>query len=115
MTQYLPFTSVICADEFAQISKAAPLIVLLLWASWDPNSRTLDGWLFSLRDTFPKICIHALDLDDKRNWPLAVEWNIVTTPTLVCLWNGVVHERWIGLRTETELTAKLSEWQDLCA
>lgn len=81
MAQWLPLTPAIRADEFAQISKAAPPIVLLFWASWDPNSRALDGWLTGICDAFPNIRFYAVNLDDRRNYPLGVEWGIMTTPT----------------------------------
>lgn len=115
MAQWFPLTPAIHADEFAQMSKDAPLIVLLFWAPWDPNSRDLDSRLLGVSIAFPNIRFYAVDLNDKGNWPLAVEWDIVTTPTLVCLMNGVLHERWVGLRTEAQLAAKLSEWQGLVA
>lgn len=104
---------IINAENFSHVAESGSVVVVLLWAVWDPTSRGLDAWLQRVNEDYTNLHFYAMDLDQEPNWPLAREWGILTTPTLVCLFNGVIHEVLAGLRPEPLRRAKLSSWASL--
>jgi len=113
MEPYLPSLPIINAANFSQAAESNTAVVLLLWAVWDPTSRSPDAWLQRVNEDYTNLRFYAMDLDEEQNWPLAREWGIMTTPTLVCLFNGVFHELLAGRRSEPHLRANLSDWNSL--
>ena len=113
METYFPSLPVIDAESFNQAAGSGCVVVILLWAVWDPTSRNLDARLRQIRDGYINLRFYAMDLDQEQNWPLAREWGVMTTPTLVCIFNGVFHEMRAGLGPELHMSAKLSEWNSL--
>lgn len=113
MSSWSPSLPVINANNISQTAERASVVVILLWAVWDPTSRRLDGWLQRVTEDYTSLRFYAMDLDREQNWPLAREWGILTTPTLVCLLNGVFHELLVGLRPEPQMRAKLKDWASL--
>ena len=113
MSAWSPSLPVINAENFCQAAESAPTVVILLWAIWDPTSRSLDGWLQRVGEDYTTLRFYAMDLDREQNWPLAMKWGIMTTPSLVCLLSGGFHELLAGLRPEPQMRAKLSDWNNL--
>jgi len=113
MEPYLPSLPIINVANFSQAAESNTAVVLLLWAIWDPASRSLDGWLRQAGQDYTNLRFYAMDLDREQNRPLAIKWGIMTTPTLVCLLNGVFHQLLAGRRPEPHLRAKLSDWNSL--
>ncbi len=113
MSPWFPSLPAINAESFRQAAESDPAAVILLWAIWDPTSRSLDTWLREAREDYTNLRFYAMDLDQEQNWPLAREWHIMTTPSLVCLRNGSFHELLVGRRPEPQMRAKLSGWNSL--
>ncbi len=113
METYVPSLPVIEAESFSQAAGSGCVIVILLWAVWDPTSRSLDARLQRMREGHTSLRFYAMDLDQEQNWPLAREWDVLTTPTLVCIFNGFLHELLVGFRSEPQMKAKLTEWNSL--
>lgn len=113
MKPHVPSLSVIDAGSFDQTIQSASIVVIQAWVSWDPASRRLDAWLRQACDSYTNLHFSAMDIDQEQNWPFAVRWEITTTPVLICIFNGVFHEKQAGLRPEPQRSAKLSEWNSL--
>ena len=113
MLSWSPALPVINADNFSQAAGSGSAVVILLWAIWDPTSRSLDARLQQIREGCTNLRFYAMDLNQEQNWPLAREWGVVTTPTLVCFLDGVLYEKQMGLGPESQTTVKLSEWNSL--
>ena len=110
---YVPSLPAINAANFSQAAESNTAVVFLLWAVWDPTSRSLDARLQRVNEDYANLRFYAMDLDQEQNWPLARECGIMTTPTLVCVFHGVFHEMQVGLGPELRMRAKLSEWSSL--
>lgn len=95
------------------VAEDNPVVVLHYWASWDPTSRALGTRLRQMGDDYPNLRFYAVDIDQQQNWPLAIQWGVMTTPTLVCIFKGVFYELLVGLRSEPQLRAKLAAWNNL--
>ncbi len=109
MSLWSPTLPAISAKDLSQTSGTGSIVVLL-WAVWDPSSRRLDVWLTQSADDYANLIFYAMDLDLEQNWPLAKEWGIMNTPSLVCLVSGVFQELLTGGGLEPRLRAKLKEW-----
>ena len=112
MPSWSPTLPAISAEDFSQTSGTGSVVVLL-WAVWDPTSRNLDARLAQAADDYPNLHFYAMDLEQEQNWPLAREWGIVSTPSLVCLFKGVFQELLYGSKPEPQLRAKLEDWNRL--
>lgn len=110
MSSWSPSLPVINAENLVQLVETDPTVIILLWAVWDPTSRSLDAWLQRASAGYPNLRFYAMDLDQEQNWPFAAKCGIMTTPTLVCLFNGVLHELLVGLRPEPQMREKLFGW-----
>ena len=113
METHFPSLPVINAESFSRLVESDAIVVVQAWVSWDPASRRIDAWLRQARDGYTSLRFYAMDIDQEQNWPFAVEWAITTTPTLVCIFNSVLHGKQVGLRPEPQMMAKLSEWNSL--
>ena len=113
MSSWSPSLPIIHAENISQATGYDSVVVILLWAPWDPTSRSLDAWLKQAGAGYTNLHFSVMDLDQEQNWPLAREWGILNTPTLVCLFNGVFHERIVGRMPEPQMRAKRSDWARL--
>jgi len=113
METHFPSLPIIDVESFTQAAESGSVVVILLWTLWAPTSRSLDASLQQTGEGRTNLRFYAMDLDQEQNWPLAREWGVMTTPTLVCLFNGVLHGKQVGLRPELQMRAKLTEWNRL--
>lgn len=113
MSPWFPSLPAINAESFRQTAESDPAAVILLWAIWDPTSRSLDTWLRQAQEGYINLHFYAMDLDQEQNWPLARKSGIMTTPSLVCLFSGVFHEMLAGRKPEPQMRANLSDWNNL--
>ncbi len=113
METHIPSLPVIDAGSFNPTIESNPTVVIQARVSWDPANRRLDAWLRQARDSYTDLHFYAMDIDQEQNWPFAARWAIATTPTLICILNGVFYEKHVGLGPEPQIKAKLSEWNSL--
>ena len=113
METHAPVLPIIDVKSFDQTIESHSVVVILAWVFWDPAGRRFDLWLRQACDSYKNLHFYAMDIDQEQNWPFAVEWGMMTTPTLICIFNSVFHEKQVGLGPEPQISAKLSEWNSL--
>ena len=88
--------------------KQADYAVLDFWATWCGPCRMLSPLVESLAEKYEgKVTIGSVNVDDEEG--LAVEYGVSVIPTLFFLKKGVVVNKTVGVRPESELTSIIED------
>ena len=88
--------------------KQADYAVLDFWATWCGPCRMLSPLVESLAEKYEgKVTFGSVNVDDEEG--LAVEYGVSVIPTLFFLKKGVVVNKTVGVRPESELTSTIED------
>jgi thioredoxin 1 len=89
-------------DELIAYSTANPnkLIVIDFNASWCGPCKTLKPFLKYLREEYPNVDFHEVDIEDEDLATITEHFEITKVPTLIYIKNGIVCYSIIGTNKE---------------
>ena len=88
--------------------RSADCAVLDFWATWCGPCRMLSPVVESLAEKYAgRVAFGSVNVDDEE--ALAIEYGVSVIPTLFFLKKGVVVNKTVGVRPESELTAILED------
>lgn len=98
--------TIVTLDNFeAEVMQAKTPVVVDFWASWCGPCMMLAPVMEELDGEVPGVKFCKVNVDDERD--LAMEFQIDSIPTLLCVKNGVVVKRLIGYREKDALKKEL--------
>lgn len=93
-------------DCFEQeVLQAKGLVVVDFWASWCGPCMMLAPVLQELSEQLQSVKFCKINVDEERD--LAMEFQIKSIPTLLCIRDGKVIKRLVGYREKDELKKEL--------
>ena len=93
-------------DNFEQeVMQAKTPVAVDFWASWCGPCMMLSPVMEELDGELPQIEFCKVNVDDERD--LAMEFQIDSIPTLLCVKNGHVVKRLVGYREKDTLKKEL--------
>ena len=93
-------------DNFEQeVMQAKTPVVVDFWASWCGPCMMLSPVMEELDGELPQIEFCKVNVDDERD--LAMEFQIDSIPTLLCVKDGHVVKRLVGFREKDALKKEL--------
>ena len=104
-----PLPWVVNADEstFEVEAKAAPTVVVDLWAPWCGPCRIVGPILEELaREYAGRLKLIKVNVDENQN--LAVRFNAMSIPTMIVMRDGQAVDRIVGALPKPALTAKIA-------
>ena len=89
-------------NDFANYSKQKPstLIVVDFNAKWCLPCKNIKPFIIYLRDNYPNVEFHELDIEDDDNAELVSQFKITKVPTFLYYKNGMPCKFLIGTNTE---------------
>ena len=99
---------VIGISEFKQeVLESKEVVLVDFFATWCGPCKAQGPILDTLAESMgDKVKIFKVDIDESR--PLAMEYRVMSVPTLKIFKNGEEKETLVGLRSESELMDKLN-------
>ena len=98
--------TVVTKENFAaEVEQAPGLVVVDFWASWCGPCMMLAPVMEELDGELPQIKFCKVNVDDERD--LAMEFQIDSIPTLLCVKDGHVVRRLVGYREKDALKKEL--------
>ena len=92
-------------EEFDAAVEAAPLAMVDFWASWCGPCMMLAPVMEALEPEVPGVKFCKVNVDDERD--LAMEFQIESIPTLLCVKGGKAVKRLVGFREKDALKKEL--------
>ena len=98
--------TIVTLDNFEQeVMQAKTPVVVDFWASWCGPCMMLAPVMEELDGELPQIKFCKVNVDDERD--LAMEFQIDSIPTLLCVKDGHVVRRLVGYREKDALKKEL--------
>ena len=98
--------TIVTLDNFEQeVMQAETPVVVDFWASWCGPCMMLAPVMEELDGELPQIKFCKVNVDDERD--LAMEFQIDSIPTLLCVKDGHVVRRLVGYREKDTLKKEL--------
>ena len=97
-------------DNFAEAIQNAELPVLVdFWATWCGPCRMIAPIVEEIADTFDgRLDVYKIDVDEAEQ--AAMQYGIMSIPTLMVFKNGEEQERIVGYRSKDELVSVLEKY-----
>ncbi len=98
-------------EDFEQsVLKADTLVLVDFYADWCGPCKTMAPILGQLAGEYDgKVKFAKVDIDVEGNKDLAVEYGVMSVPTLILFSNGGVKETMVGVTSKSKLKQKLDE------
>lgn len=109
-----PKSPLITADDAEQAIQAAAVVVIHVWAEWNPFDQNADKEIQSVREQFGDgIRFYAMDADGEANWNWMNNHGITTLPALICFVDGKVFETLIGFGSARQFRENIRQLIDV--
>ena len=85
--------------EFASLTQAAPLAMVDFWASWCGPCKMLSPTVEAIAQEYDgKVLVGKVNVDEEQE--LAMQFRVMSIPTLAYIKNGTVVEKSVGLKSK---------------
>ena len=104
--------TIVTLDNFdKEVMQAQTPVVVDFWASWCGPCMMLAPVMEALEPEVPAVKFCKVNVDDERD--LAMEFQIESIPTLLCIKGGKVVKRLVGFREKDALKKELEALEAL--
>ena len=106
-----PSTLEVLPQNFDAIVEAHAVAVFHFWAEWNQYDTLMDEVLQDIVKVFQaRVFVGSVDVADPANWERCRSLGILNLPALVSFVQGKHFQTLIGMRSRSELNAKIEEW-----
>ncbi len=98
---------IITNQNFEQVLSSSPVVVVDFWATWCGPCRMLAPTLEEVAEEMDgKAMVAKCNIDEERD--LAMQYRIMSIPTLVYFKNGVAVDKTVGVVSKEEIITKIN-------